>query len=124
MTPACEVATEMRAAVALHASVRAQLEAEGREAPPIADPQLLLDWAAVLDGSLVDSDRIIVAEVSKTWVEGRSICPDDPLLCQQFERVIRINAARGYRLQTFKLNQVLTSPLVFVETIIAVFERV
>lgn len=64
----------------------------------------------------------IVAEVSKTWVDGREIEPG--LLCEYFEVVINVYYQRGYRLLTFSLNRVMTRPDELNETIIAVFEAV
>lgn len=67
-------------------------------------------------------NRFIVAEISKTWVDGREIGPG--LVCEHFERVINVNHERGYRLLTFSLHRVMTRPDELNETIIAVFEAV
>lgn len=67
--------------------------------------------------------RFIVAEVSKNWREGREVTPGSGLLAQQFERVVLVNAERGYRLLTFSLHRLMVVPDELNETIIAVFER-
>jgi hypothetical protein len=67
-------------------------------------------------------NRFIVAEVSKNWIAGAELDPERGLLSQQFERVINVNAERGYRLVTFSLHSLMTSPGNLNETIIAVFE--
>lgn len=64
----------------------------------------------------------IVAEVSKTWIDGTAESP--LLLCERFERVIEVNRQRGYRLHSFTLHQLMTDSHQLVETIIAVFETV
>jgi hypothetical protein len=64
----------------------------------------------------------IVAEVSKTWINGQSARP--ALLAEQFELVIETNRQRGYRLHSFQLHRMMTSLSAMNETIIAVFERV
>lgn len=68
-------------------------------------------------------DRFIVAEVSKNWIAGAELHPEKGLIAAQFERVINVNAARGYRLVTFSLHRTMTRPDEMNETIIAVFER-
>jgi len=70
-----------------------------------------------------DDERIIVAELSKHWIDGQEVRPDLGLLSQQFENVIAQNAARGYRLLNF-LHRLMTREDELNETIIAVFERV
>ena len=67
----------------------------------------------------------IVAEVSKNW----SGLPPQPVtqgecLSGLFERVIKCNRDRGYVLDSWKLNRLMTAPEVMNETIIAVFKRV
>lgn len=68
-------------------------------------------------------EPFIVAEISKNWIDGRSVLPT-PLLAQQFEAIININAARGYELVTFQLHRLMTGPEELNETIIAVFRYV
>lgn len=60
----------------------------------------------------------IVAEISRSW-KGQE-APNEPILCQKFEQVIRHNAARGFELESWHMvcPSVLGS---FHETIIAVF---
>lgn len=70
------------------------------------------------------SDRFIVAEISKNWINGTELHPERGLIAQQFERAINVNAARGYRLLTFSLHRLTTKPDELNETIIAVFERI
>lgn len=67
-------------------------------------------------------DRFIVAEVSKNWRDGREVSPGSGLLAQQFERVVNVNARRGYRLVAITLHRLMTRPDEMNETIIAVFE--
>jgi hypothetical protein len=64
-------------------------------------------------------DRFIVGEVSKSWKDGE---PMTNLLCQQFETVINVNAARGYVLRDWKIKAV-TYTDGMTETIIAIFEK-
>jgi hypothetical protein len=68
--------------------------------------------------------QFIVAEVSKNWIDGHELTPGSGLLCEQFERVILHNAARGYRLLQFQLHRTITQPGELNETIIAVFEAI
>ena len=68
------------------------------------------------------TERFIVAEVSKNWDSGEEVTPTG-LLAEQFERVINVNHARGYRLLSFALHRLMTSATEMNETIIAVFER-
>ena len=68
-------------------------------------------------------ERFIVAEVSKNWRNGQEVTPGSGLIAQQFERVVNVNAGRGYRLLTFSLHRLATGPDELNETIIAVFER-
>jgi hypothetical protein len=69
------------------------------------------------------TDPFIVAEVSKNWRNGVEVTPGSGLLAQQFERVMLVNAGRGYRLLQFQLHRTMTGPDELNETIIAVFER-
>lgn len=72
------------------------------------------------------TDReFIVAEISKSWVDGCDVPGPNAglLLGQQFENVIEINRQRGYELHQFTLSQVLTGPDGLLETVIAVFRR-
>ncbi len=85
---------------------------------------------------MADAKPFIVAEVSKTWINGEPADPRTPLLCQSFESVIDTNRGRGYRLHSFQFHQAITStrhvdPSAWstgddqlVETIIAVFQWV
>ena len=68
-------------------------------------------------------EPFIVAEVSKNWRNGQEVTPGSGLIAQQLERVININAARGYRLLSFQVHRLLTGPNELNETVIAVFER-
>jgi hypothetical protein len=68
-------------------------------------------------------ERFIVAEVSKNWKDGQELTPGSGLLAQQFERVIAVNEARGYRLVEWRLHRLMTGPNEMNETIIALFER-
>ena len=67
-------------------------------------------------------ERMIVAEISKNW-PGQLNEP----LCVLFDRCIEANRKRGYKLHSWRFNQI-TLPGEFtnrmVETIIAVFEKV
>jgi hypothetical protein len=65
----------------------------------------------------------IVAEISKNWRNGDEVVPGSGLLAQQFEQVINVNNERGYRLWSFQINRLMTSPCEMNETIIAVFVR-
>lgn len=47
----------------------------------------------------------IVAEVSKNWIDGHPANGDPVLLSQLFERVINVNAMRGYRLHSFQIDR-------------------
>ena len=69
------------------------------------------------------TEPFIVAEVSKNWIDGREVTPGSGLLAQQFERVINVNHARGYRLVTFRISRTMVRPDEMNETIIAVFSR-
>ncbi len=66
-------------------------------------------------------NRFIVAEVSKSWINGKPVS-NSPLLAQSFEAIIEVNRRRGYRLHSFQLHQVMTSITAMNETIVAVFE--
>lgn len=65
----------------------------------------------------------IVAEVSKTWINGQAANPITPPLCASFEHIIERNRQRGYRLHSFQLHRIMARPDEMNETIIAVFER-
>lgn len=67
---------------------------------------------------------IIVAEVSKNWLDGEEATPGTGILAEQFERLIAHNGARGYRLLQFQLHRMMTGPNSLNETIIAAFQRV
>lgn len=71
----------------------------------------------------MDDDRFIVAEISKNWIGGQEATPGSGLLAQQFERVLAVNALRGYRLLEFHVHRQMVAPDELNETIIAVFER-
>lgn len=68
----------------------------------------------------------IVAEISKSWVNGES-AHRTPLISQQFESVIDSNRARGYELRDWRFHQFShidqTNNGHMTETIIAVFEK-
>ena len=65
--------------------------------------------------------RRIVAEISKRWSNGVA-SSQTPLLSEQFEIAISINAERGFELESWKLDRVYNqSALELNETIIAVF---
>ena len=61
----------------------------------------------------------IVAEVSRNWIEGRSLRPGT--LATDFEQVINVNYKRGYTLVSFQLHRLNVSARELNETIIAVF---
>lgn len=73
--------------------------------------------------------RLIVAECSKTWSAADRLTEASPshLLAHNFEHVLNVNEARGYRLVDWRFSQV-AIPDQFggqlVETIVAIFERV
>lgn len=69
-----------------------------------------------------DTERFIVAEISKNWTGGR---PDSagPTLGQHFEACLNTNLARGYRLVDWRLDRLSTGSASMNETIVAVFER-
>jgi hypothetical protein len=62
----------------------------------------------------------IVAEVAKTW-SGERVAGDETI-SRMFERVIRVNAERGYRLHSWRMTSVAPSRKLITETIVAVFE--
>lgn len=51
----------------------------------------------------------IVAEVCRNWSQGLHC--GDTLLSQRFERVIKINAERGYDLESWRFQTVFTPPI-------------
>ncbi len=65
----------------------------------------------------------IVAEVSKNWRDGAEVLPGSGLLAEQFEEILFVNAARGYRLLHFSIHRLMTTPEELNETLIAVFEK-
>lgn len=76
--------------------------------------------------------RMIVAEVSKTWVEGHVL--DEHHIAKCFEEVIERNENRGYRLHSWQfqtstvasfsaMGSMAESNVQLVETIVAVFEK-
>lgn len=65
--------------------------------------------------------RFVVAEVSKSWVDGAHV-GTPYLLAELFEHVIAVNLQRGYVLHSFDLHRLMTRPNEINETIIAVFE--
>jgi hypothetical protein len=67
-------------------------------------------------------EKFIVAEVSKNWPE-EDIPGMRRLLAQRFEDVINHNHARGYRLDSWRLDRFSPEPGTMNETIIAIFER-
>lgn len=82
---------------------------------------------AFIDGPAGHDDGcdMIVSEVSRNWPGGHA-----SLLSEQFELLIRTNAARGFKLDSWQLNRVMVNgrgrdtPTYINETIIAVFRRV
>jgi len=69
----------------------------------------------------------IVAEITVNWVEGETPAEPGDRLSDRFELVIRVNAARGFELEDWKLNSVYhrrAGRLMLTETIVAVFVRV
>jgi hypothetical protein len=70
-----------------------------------------------------DDQQIIVAEISKSYINGEPVSSLAPL-AQLFEQVIAVNRGRGYRLAHYALNRMMTRPDELNETIIAVFERI
>jgi len=68
--------------------------------------------------------QFIVAEISKSWIDGEPFDPSTPILAVQFQEVIEVNRQRGYRLVTFQLHRLMPRPDEMNETIIAVFEHV
>lgn len=68
-------------------------------------------------------EQFIVGEVSKNWRHGLPVS-DTPLVSQQFEHMIAVNQARGYKLHSYVLNRFMIDEHEMNETIIAVFERV
>ncbi len=69
----------------------------------------------------VRSGDLIVAEISKNWIDSTEVVPTPPL-CQLFEQVIARNRSRGYHLHSFQLHRLMVSLNQMNETIIAVFE--
>ena len=69
-----------------------------------------------------DFDPFIVAEVSKNWPEQDDELGMPRLLSQRFERVINVNWSRGYKLQSWQLNRLVSQDAIN-ETIVAVFAR-
>lgn len=63
--------------------------------------------------------HFIVAEISKSWINGTSATP---LIAEQFEAVINHNFERGYILASWQLHRVILDEGNFNETIVAVFE--
>jgi hypothetical protein len=62
----------------------------------------------------------IVAEITKSWMAGHG-GDQNPLLAQQFEKVIAAHARRGFDPESWRMNSVLVFNGVMTETIIAVF---
>ena len=71
----------------------------------------------------LNPDAVIVAEISKSWINGHEVTPGSGLLAEQFEHVINVNRFRGYRLRDFQIVTVMVSVNQMNETIIAVFEK-
>lgn len=68
----------------------------------------------------------IVAEISKNWIGPVQVPATENLLSHQFERVIEVNASRGYALESWQLQRIAAPladgrPAYLNETIIAVF---
>lgn len=67
------------------------------------------------------SQRYVVAEVSKSWIDGTPIDKKSPLVSKALEEFCDYWSKRGYRLHSFRLSRVATDRHLN-ETIIAVFE--
>jgi hypothetical protein len=63
-------------------------------------------------------DKFIVAEVSQNWPAAGHT----DTVSGKFEQVINYNLKRGYKLHSWKFNQIVDSDGNLNETIIAVFE--
>lgn len=74
------------------------------------------------DDEASERPRVIVAEISKTWVNGEEVSTELGTLARRFEYVIEVNRSRGYYLVNFALHRMMTRPDELNETIIAVFE--
>jgi hypothetical protein len=70
----------------------------------------------------LNSQPFIVAEVSKSWVNGLPANGSPFVLAELFEQVIEHNRQRGYRLHSFDVHRLMTRPDELNETLIAVFE--
>lgn len=65
--------------------------------------------------------RRIVAEISKGWIDGDELAPT-PILSESFERVIMVNAERGFELESWRLDRIFHQDTKHLnETIVAVF---
>lgn len=70
----------------------------------------------------------IVAEVTRNWVMGEART-EKPLISESFEMIVRVNAERGYVLESWKMNSTAFSEVaktgvqrpMLCETIVAVF---
>jgi hypothetical protein len=63
----------------------------------------------------------IVAEITRNWIACKPEPEVKPLISQEFERIISVNAERGYELESWKFNQFISFGSSLTETIIAVF---
>jgi hypothetical protein len=75
-------------------------------------------------------NAMIVAEVSKSWLDGWHTSDDTRILAEKFETAIIVNARRGYLLHSWQFSQVSgttatdadgTQHTYLTETIVAVF---
>ncbi|MBU6231576.1 hypothetical protein KGP36_02815 [Patescibacteria group bacterium] len=62
----------------------------------------------------------IVAEITRNWMRCKPDPTEKPLISQEFERVISVNAERGYVLESWQLIQFVYD-YSLTETIVAVF---
>lgn len=65
----------------------------------------------------------IVAEVSKSWIDGKPVDTTFNSLADAFEYLIETNRKRGYRLHSFQVHRLMTRPDELNETLVAVFEH-
>ncbi len=77
----------------------------------------------LLDASIAAQSPYIVAETSKTWIEGAIL--DGNHMAKSFEEIIETNARRGYCLHSWNYQMAAISgePPQIVETIVAVFAK-
>lgn len=66
----------------------------------------------------MSAQKYIVSEVTTNWKNGQQ---NSELISEKFEKVIAVNAVRGYKLKEWKYAQV-ANEIMISETIIAIFE--